>query len=224
MKLKYPVDVKYPVFQKFGEDPAYYSKIRDAFGIGMKGHNGWDLAVPIGTPVFASHDGTVWFAGTDISEAKTVIIDTPDGLFRTFYSHLSDYSVTPGQVVKQGEQIGLSGNTGKYTGGAHLHFGIHRISNYSDIEPANGYSGACDPAPFFNGLNRNLTLMNTGEDVRVLQDFLKAKGFLQINTTTQYFGYATLSAVRKFQQANGLTPSVGFCGEKTRALINKQLN
>lgn len=215
MKLKLPTT--YPISQKWGENYSYYSKI------GMKGHNGWDFACPIGTPIYATHDGTVWFAGTDESQALEVAIDTLDGQFRTFYGHLSSYSVTPGQQVKQGEQIGLSGNSGKYTTGAHLHFGIHHIRNFSDVSPYNGWNGACDPEPYFNGLTRNLFLGCQGEDVWVLQDFLKRNGFLLINNLTNYFGYATLKAVIAFQKANGLNPSVGFCGEKTRGIINNKL-
>lgn len=217
MKLSWPVDRKFRVNQYWGEDPQYYAQLK------MPGHNGWDFGVPEGTPVFASHDGVVWFAGTDDSRAKEVSIDTHDGLFRTFYGHLSSYSVTPGQVVKQGEQIGLSGNTGKYTLGAHLHFGIHHIYNHSDVEPYNGWNGACDPAPYFNGLTRSLYLTCSGEDVTVLQTYLKSQGYFT-GKITSYYGPITMRAVRDYQRANGLTPALGQCGPLTRGLINKSLS
>lgn len=214
MKLYRPLDSKFPISQKWGENPAYYNTI------GLNGHNGWDYACPVGTPIFAAHDGTVWFAGIDPTLSNTIAIDTTDGLYRTFYAHLSSFSVLNGQSVKCGDQIGLSGNSGRYTTGPHLHFGIHHIKNYSDVDIDNGWNGAVDPLPYFEGLTRNLLLGSQGEDVRVLQDFLKAKGFLTINETTQYFGFATMKSLIAFQRANKLSPAVGFCGNLTRGSIN----
>lgn len=81
----------------------------------------------------------------------------------------------------------------------------------------NGFNGCVDWAlPLFN---RNLTLGMGGYDVLVLQRFLKWKGFFQ-GDCTEFFGPKTLSSVIAFQRANGLTPAVGFWGEKSRAKIN----
>lgn len=215
--MKFPVDTKWPVTQKWGENRAYYSQP----GLNMLGHNGWDIGVPLGTPVYAAHDGNVWFAGKGPDESLQVAIDTEDGLLRSFYGHLSSYSVSPGQSVKCGDQIGLSGNSGRFTEGPHLHFGVHHIKNFSDTEPNNGWNGACDPAPYLNGLTRNLYLGCSGEDVRVLQDYLKKYGYLNIATTTQFFGLITMKAVIAFQRANNLTPAVGQIGPLSRGFINK---
>lgn len=207
MKLSLPTS--FPITQKWGENPSYYKTI------GLKGHNGWDFGTPIGSPIYATHDGVVNFAGIDPTLSNTVTIDSVDGLFRTFYGHLSSYCVTGGQSVKQGEQIGLSGNSGRYTTGPHLHFGLHHISNYSDVDPNNGWNGACDPAPYFYGITRNLYLGCSGEDVLMLQTLLKSK-------VTGYYGPMTVKAVMQFQKDNGIS-QLGIVGPATRTAINRLL-
>lgn len=73
---------------------------------------------------------------------------------------------------------------------------------------------------------RNLQLYDTGEDVRALQSFLNAQGFLvsvtgagSLGNETDYFGPATLAALAAFQTANGITPPAGFFGPQTRAKV-----
>lgn len=151
--IPYPLNLPFLISQKWGENSTYYNTI------GLKGHNGWDFSLPVGTPIYACHDGKVDFAGIDGTDSKTIAIDTIsnydfDGkqvTFRTMYAHLSEYFVSPGQLVKKGEKIGLSGNTGRYTTGPHLHFGVKPIINYSPIDVNNGYNGAVDPVHFFDG-------------------------------------------------------------------------
>lgn len=147
MKLCYPLNLPFQISQKFGENPYYYSQFKDAFGVPNKGHNGWDFSVPEGTPVYATHDGKIQFSGIDSTMSLTIIIEAFDGTYKTYYCHLSESKVSFGQQVKQGELIALSGNTGRYTTGPHLHFGIHLIPG----EPGNGYSGAVDPLSYFDG-------------------------------------------------------------------------
>lgn len=85
----------------------------------------------------------------------------------------------------------------------------------------NGYSGCVDfMAPLFQ---RNLMLGMSGYDVKCLQNFLKTRGFLVIDETTQYFGTMTRKALSDFQKANNIFPTFGFFGEKTRTLINNIL-
>lgn len=92
------------------------------------GHNGVDFGIPIGTKLFAAADGTVMGTGnTDsacprASYGKWVLIKHNNGL-ATLYAHLSIISVSAGQVVKMGDTIGTSGNTG-YSTGPHLHFTV----------------------------------------------------------------------------------------------------
>lgn len=87
--------------------------------------------------------------------------------------------------------------------------------------PRNGYNGCVDwMAPLFQ---RNLTIGMSGYDVKCLQNFLKARGFLKIEETTNYFGNQTRLAVIAFQKANNIIPLLGFVGPATRALLNKIL-
>ena len=93
------------------------------------GHPGIDIAAPIGTPIYASHGGSVLATGnTDLvrgcySYGKWIMIVHSDGL-STLYAHLSQIDVTKGQQVSTGQIIGLSGMTG-YATGPHLHFGVY---------------------------------------------------------------------------------------------------
>ena len=66
----------------------------------------------------------------------------------------------------------------------------------------------------------DLTVGSTGSQVMQLQQFLIAKGDLVLATPTTYFGALTQAALAKFQAANGITPSVGYFGPKTRAFVN----
>ncbi len=143
-KISYPVNLPFAISQKWGENKAFYATVGSPGG-----HNGWDFAVPIGTPVYATHDGVVQFSQVDSVMSLTVSIDTNDGNYRTMNCHLSETRVTVGQPVQRGQLIGLSGNTGRYTTGPHLHFGVHKLKPET---PDNGFNGATDPAMFFDGL------------------------------------------------------------------------
>lgn len=84
----------------------------------------------------------------------------------------------------------------------------------------NGFNGCTNwLLPLFN---RNLTVGMSGYDVQCLQNFLKARGFFQAETT-DFFGPKTMAAVSAFQKANGISPVLGFFGPATRALVNSQL-
>jgi len=83
-------------------------------------HNGIDFRAPTGTPIFAANGGIVRLASNLFYSGNHLIIDHGLGLF-TGYSHLSAFSVTPGQRVHKGQEIGLAGATGR-TNGPHLHW------------------------------------------------------------------------------------------------------
>ena len=83
-------------------------------------HRGIDLAAPKGTPILATADGVVTFAGTFSSYGKLVKIKHDFG-YETRYGHLSKIRVKKGQRVSRGESIGGMGNTGRSTG-THLHY------------------------------------------------------------------------------------------------------
>jgi murein DD-endopeptidase MepM/ murein hydrolase activator NlpD len=83
-------------------------------------HEGADFAIPAGTPVYAPADGVVMVAEPLAVRGNALVIDHGWGLYSGYW-HLSEFKVTPGQKVKQGDLIALSGNTGLSTG-AHLHW------------------------------------------------------------------------------------------------------
>ncbi len=84
------------------------------------GHNGQDIAVPIGTMVKAPMAGEIVSTASSVEGGNQVVMQHTNGYF-TGYAHLSKVLVKKGQHVRQGEVIALSGNTGKHTTGAHLH-------------------------------------------------------------------------------------------------------
>ena len=85
-------------------------------------HAGVDWGVRTGTTVVASRGGTVTQAGWAGSYGYCIVIKHADGHL-TRYAHLSQIDVSYGEVVAQGERIGLTGNTG-FSTGPHLHFEI----------------------------------------------------------------------------------------------------
>ncbi|HSA52262.1 MAG TPA: transglycosylase family protein [Yinghuangia sp.] len=98
------------------------------------GHTGEDFRASAGTSVKAITTGTVVSAGWAGAYGNEVVIKHPDGKYSQ-YAHLSSISVSVGQKVSTGQQIGLVGSTGNSTG-PHLHFEIRTTPNYgSDINP-----------------------------------------------------------------------------------------
>jgi murein DD-endopeptidase MepM/ murein hydrolase activator NlpD len=100
-------------------------------------HHGVDMENPTGTPVLAASDGTVFYAGDDLTALFGPIPDfygyviviqhpivTPEGLpVYTLYGHLETYEVQTGQVVTRGVRIGMVGGRGVALG-PHLHFEV----------------------------------------------------------------------------------------------------
>lgn len=85
-------------------------------------HNGLDLAAPVGTPVFATADGTVSSASREGGYGNSVIVSHGYN-YVTAYAHLNSIEVEEGQHVKRGDIIGTVGSSGKsYT--PHLHYEV----------------------------------------------------------------------------------------------------
>lgn len=85
-------------------------------------HSGTDFRAKTGTPVYATNDGIVVLAKDRFYAGKSVILDHGEGIYSCYY-HLSALHVRPGHVVTQGEQLGLSGNSGRVSG-PHLHYAV----------------------------------------------------------------------------------------------------
>ena len=98
-------------------------------------HKGIDIVLPINSEVYASGDGVVKKVSYGMGYGKIIIIDHLNGI-ETIYAHLNKTKVIIGDIVKSGELIALSGNTGLSTG-PHLHYEI-RIHNKS-IDPLKFY-------------------------------------------------------------------------------------
>ncbi|MEV4790436.1 M23 family metallopeptidase [Streptomyces tuirus] len=108
-------------------------------GMWASKHSGQDFAVPSGTQVVAAHGGTVVKAGGNgagdgPAYGNAVVIKHGNGTYSQ-YAHLSKVTVHVGQIVKTGQEIAKSGNTGN-SSGPHLHFEIRTTPNYgSAVDP-----------------------------------------------------------------------------------------
>jgi murein DD-endopeptidase MepM/ murein hydrolase activator NlpD len=112
-------------------------------------HTGIDLAVPLGTPVFAAADGIVVLArpmtdagGLLVGYGNYVVVQHDAGL-KTLYGHLLTIGVKEGDLVHRGQLIGLVGSTGNSTG-PHTHFEV-RIDN-SPVDPMQMLPSAAPPS------------------------------------------------------------------------------
>lgn len=117
-----------PVAQPFVTDEYGYSRKTGAYSIA---HKGTDFRAAVGTPVTAINRGVVRVAKNFRAYGKTVVVDHGLGLM-SFYMHLSKIRVNVGELVKPGQRVGLSGQTG-YATSPHLHFTL-RIRN-SSVDP-----------------------------------------------------------------------------------------
>ena len=117
--LAYPLAAPRIITQQYGNTSFAKTAYSTQF------HNGLDFGVPIGTPVMAADDGTIFAVGNNgkVQYGKYIVIKHGNNL-ATIYGHLSRQIVTVGMTVTRGQIIGYSGNTG-YATGPHLHFGVY---------------------------------------------------------------------------------------------------
>jgi murein DD-endopeptidase MepM/ murein hydrolase activator NlpD len=119
--------------------PPANAQISDVFGTSrtfnghvQNVHQGLDYAVPEGTPVTALNSGTVVLAQPLFFEGGFVVLDHGQGLF-TLYMHFSKIEAKEGEHVAKGQELGLSGGTGRATG-PHLHIAVRWDGIY--VNPA----------------------------------------------------------------------------------------
>ena len=98
---------------------------------GWESHNGADIDASYGSPVLAANSGTVIQAGWNGGYGISVMISHSDGI-TTLYGHMSDWNVTAGQTVSQGDIIGWCGSTGNSTG-AHIHYTMYKDGQTIDV-------------------------------------------------------------------------------------------
>ena len=169
-KFQFPINPPYRITQKFGERLIFYPPP-------MEAHNGIDIAVSRGTPVLAPVDSQVAAINnpTDSQVKKgygrdiRLLTQSEEGeniYYDQVFAHLLKILVTPGQLVKAGEVIGLVDSTG-YSTGDHLHYGVRQVEKegqganvyqnylgrqYAVFDYNNGYFGYIDPMPFFEAV------------------------------------------------------------------------
>lgn len=114
-------------------------------------HRAIDYAAPIGTPVLATADGTIIFAGWNTVGYGNFVNIKHNSTYQTNYAHLSKILVKNGEHVKQGEVIGLVGSTG-FSTGPHLHYEMKingELVNPLEVQlPAGASIGEEDRAAF----------------------------------------------------------------------------
>lgn len=111
----------------------------------MVQHNGIDYAVPEGSRVFATADGTVKTVKTTrTSTGISIVISHPDG-YETYYNNLSKAIARVGTKVRRGDIIALSGNTGLSLA-PHLHYEVRL--NGKPVDPVNYFFYELNPAGY----------------------------------------------------------------------------
>ncbi|MDB9525890.1 M23 family metallopeptidase [Oscillatoria sp. CS-180] len=100
-------------------------------GFNYEMHSGIDFRGPVGTPVYATADGTVIRAEHSGGYGKHIVIDHGYD-YETLYAHLSNIQVQTGDRIKRGDLIGALGSTGR-SSGPHLHYEVHR--DHKPINP-----------------------------------------------------------------------------------------
>lgn len=166
-----PVPPKFDPSQRFGENatgnlPPDHWLIRTFGNYQPAGHAGLDWPCPVGTRITATDDGVVTWAdwGTELPGDDSpagwasryylrkeflgigVVIEHRAAGYVSIYAHLNRTDLNPGDKIKAGDLVGLSGNTGASTG---PHFHLETVP--ATYPWGNGYYGRVDPAPFIAG-------------------------------------------------------------------------
>ena len=144
----------YSMRKAFLRTPVNFTRISSGFSLGRKhpvlntirAHRGVDYAAPTGTPIKATGDGIVTFAGYKGGYGNVVILRHGEK-YSTLYGHMSRFAkgISNGKRVKQGQAIGYVGMTGLATG-PHLHYefhvnGVHRNPLTVELPKALGIPG-----------------------------------------------------------------------------------
>lgn len=107
-----------------------------------RNHKGIDIPGPVGTPIYATADGTIGRAQWVGGYGKYVEINHGNAV-QTRYGHLSAMNVSPGQRIRKGDILGYMGSTGRSTG-SHLHYEVRiageAINPIAFLAPTNGDS------------------------------------------------------------------------------------
>lgn len=222
--------------------------------LGMKGHTGIDLTAYHGQQLY--HCGPVGIVeevqteverglGLGIISNEKFEIGDLTAQAKVRYWHLKGFNVKLGDIVHPGDLIGWCDNTG-ISSGDHLHFELKPVQQangrYTNILQSNGYFGAIDPKPYFNGqyaralrkvtetryFEADMKYKQLGSDIVRLQKILAELGYFTYPENTGNYLEITRQAVFNFQQDNiQLSPweywmlKGKVAGTKTREALNR---
>lgn len=136
-----PYKGSHKITNKYGEHAQNEDIKEKDMGQGLKGHDGYDISLPSGTPIVAVDSGVV--EGINSDYGVTLVLKHAWG--KSVYGHLSKTHYKEGEIVQKGQEIALSGDSGLTTG-SHLHFGI-KLNN---SKTENGYNGFVNPNLFIS--------------------------------------------------------------------------
>lgn len=195
-RFKLPLPAKGPITSGFGYRKAP-NKLASTF------HQGVDIGVPVGTPVYAPMDGVATIEPFSVKGGNVLAIKHNANL-TTKYLHLSNYNVASGQSVKQGDIVAYSGQTGNVTG-PHLHWIV--IYNGKKVDPLSFLE---DPVPVGDS-----TISHQQDEPNIVSNKKEYTDFITINdqyiTTLQQF-------VDKYQLAITDVDLLNFKTNKDRIL------
>ncbi len=268
LSLYYPI-FPFHVNQEFGDNTPcvqnYFIKPNYALGdattcpvgyqklyplLGLKGHDGVDLLAGEQN-CYASCEGRVTDVSYDTHRGLGVYVLTAYeydiGLDKPYrldivYWHFKEDLVKVGDRVDVGTILGITDSTGASTGN-HLHFEVIPVTmttqGSTPAFPTNGYRGAIDPKPFFNGkyaepgktpyfnFPSDLRYGMWNYDVFQMQKMLKYENFFA-HIPTGYYGDITKNAVKMWQFRHSVAPLEALIrlqgtifGEGSRAFANE---
>jgi murein DD-endopeptidase MepM/ murein hydrolase activator NlpD len=143
--IAWPCDSRV-ITQPFGARPEVYARW------GLPGHEGIDIGARLNAPIYACAPGTVYQVFLDDGKHNygnhvRISHELADGrVYKTIYAHLSYILVQVGQIIRQGQTIGLTGSTGNSTG-PHLHLTLKK-QGASAAGETSFPRDIIDPAPF----------------------------------------------------------------------------
>lgn len=144
-----PMHIIYPKLDKI---TGFYGSIYTNSAGGKYAHEGLDLSKQSGTPVYAPADGVVAWSDIDAAYGEYVRTYHADLGVCFFFAHLSQRVVQRGNVIKQGQLLGYTGNTGN-SSGPHLHFEVRAMTEGGTYKTGVSPHGNArqDPLAFLTG-------------------------------------------------------------------------
>lgn len=172
-----PFNGDFKITQKFGNDLVVNGTHVYAV-YGYKGHNGIDYGVPTGTNILAPHPGKVMEALFDPT-GYGWYVKIENAIEGSILAHMMSLNVKQGDIVSEGQQVGISDNTGNSTG-PHLHWGYYRFPR----DRQNGYGGMIDQSPYIVtvSISDPTPTIPSGDQSSQIKNFLIEKGYTDPNS------------------------------------------